>query len=318
MKVRRRALELGVFLVALGGTLVAAQAGWIDTETVRQLLPLWPVAVIAAGIALILRRTPFAIPGGVVAAALPGLLLGGVAVAMPTPGTPCGDLAQGTTTQQGTFGDSARVSLRLACGELTVTTVPGSDWRLDAATSSTGLPVVSATADSVSIASAARGSGFDGLKLGDRWTLALPTTPTIDLDARVDAGQGTFDLAGAHLGRLQLNVDAGQASLDLTGATLSRLVINANAAAVTVRLPAESDLFAEATVNVGSLKLCAPSGLGLRVHGRTAIGSATYNGLVHAGDAWETPGYSSAQYHADVTISAAIGSVDVNPQGGCK
>jgi hypothetical protein len=48
------------------------------------------------------------------------------------------------------------------------------------------------------------------------------------------------------------------------------------------------------------------------------LGSANYAGLVRNGDVWESPGYSMANHHADVTITANVGSVDINPAGGCQ
>ena len=318
MTIRRRSLNVGVFLIAAGAVMLAAQAGAIDSAFAADALRLWPLVIVAIGIGLVLRHTSLGLPGGILAAAMPGLLLGGLVVAAPEVGTPCGGPAQGTTTtRDGSFGASAAVTVRLACGELNVTTQPGSGWQLDAGDGPLGA-IISSSADRLSVTSTTRSHGFDALRAHDTWDLRLPTATTLDLDARVDAGKGTLDLAGARLGRLTVGVNAGQALIDLTGATVTHLELDANAASASVRLPAGSDLIAHATVNAGSLQVCAPAGLGLRVHATTALGAATYGGLVHAGDAWETPGYSTAPFHADVTISAAVGSVDVNPEGGCK
>jgi hypothetical protein len=45
---------------------------------------------------------------------------------------------------------------------------------------------------------------------------------------------------------------------------------------------------------------------------------ANYGNLVRAGDAWESSRYATANHHADVTIAATVGSVEINPQGGCQ
>jgi hypothetical protein len=309
---------MGVFLIAVGAVLLAAQAGVIDRQVVSDALRLWPLVLVAAGLGLILRRTPMAVPGGMVAAAMPGLLLGGLLVAAPTLGPVCGDRADGSTASRtGAFGDQAAVELRLACGELTVTTIQGSSWRLDTTGAGNGGANVDASTDRLSVGTSSRPRFGDWHPEGDAWTLRLPTATTLDIDARVDAGKGTFDLAGARLGTLRVGVNAGEARIDLTEASLARLELDVNAAKASVLLPA-GDLVAHATVNAGSLEMCAPAGLGLRVHGTTALGAANYQGLVRVGDAWETPGYSTSAYHADVTISAAVGSVDVNSEGGCK
>jgi hypothetical protein len=91
MKVNRRFLNWGVFLVAAGGVVLVAQGNSVDSEAVAQALRLWPIAVIALGVGLLLRRTRLGLPAGVLAAAMPGLLLGGLVVAAPQMVPGCGD-----------------------------------------------------------------------------------------------------------------------------------------------------------------------------------------------------------------------------------
>lgn len=329
MTVRRGFLYTGVFLLATGGVVLLAQAGTIDTEAVTRALSLWPLAVIAVGVGLILRRTRARLPGGVVAAAMPGLLLGGMIVAVPDMpdlaswSTPCGDAnaAGAVTDRQGTFAAAASVNLSLACGELIVKTAPGDSWQL-ATTDSRGDgrgdgAVVTDAADRLSIRSANRPHAFSGLDAGDTWRLSLPTGPTLDLAAEISAGKATLDLAGARLGTLRLAVNAGDASLDLAGATVSHLSVTVNAAKTTVQLPDTGDLTASLEVNAGSLLVCAPADLGLRLRGSSSLAATTYNGLIRSGDTWTSPAYATTKYHADVTVSANVGSVVVNPLGGC-
>ena len=38
----------------------------------------------------------------------------------------------------------------------------------------------------------------------------------------------------------------------------------------------------------------------------------------HDGDAWQSPGYTTAMNHADLAISTTLGSVELNPAGGCE
>ncbi len=84
MRVNRGLLYTGVFLVAIGGVLVAADAGAIDDARLADALRLWPLAVIAIGVSLVLRRSRFSLQGGMLAAALPGLVLGGAIAIAPT------------------------------------------------------------------------------------------------------------------------------------------------------------------------------------------------------------------------------------------
>jgi hypothetical protein len=325
MTVRRGFLYTGVFLLATGGVVLLAQAGAIDEAAVTAALSSWPLAVIAIGVGLILRRTRFGVPGGLVAVAIPGLLAGAMIVAVPDVpdlaawSAPCGEAnpSAAVTEREGSFGAAASVDLSLACGELVVTTGPGSTWQFAGSDGQGGGAVVSDAADRLSIRSTDRHRSFAAIALGDAWRLSLPTGTALDVAAVISAGKATLDLTGARLGTLRLDVNAGDASLDLDGATLSRLALTVNAAKATVRLPATGDLTANLGVNAGSLLVCAPADLGLRIQGGSSLATTTYVGLVRSADAWESPAYATATFHADVTVSANVGSVVVNPKGGC-
>ena len=74
------------------------------------------------------------------------------------------------------------------------------------------------------------------------------------------------------------------------------------------------------STNVGSLDLCAPSQLGLRLKSSESLASSNLSsaGLVRVGDDWQTPGYDTAANKADFTVSTSVGSLTLNPAGGCK
>ena len=323
MTVDRRLLYVGVFFIATGAILLVAQSGLVDGEDIAAALQYWPFLVIALGVGLLMRLTRFAVLGGVLAAAVAGLFLGGTIASAPNvvayTGNACNNVRPASlASQQGTFGGSASVDLRLACGEVTVTTATGDGWRLEAGNGTGNEAAVEASADRLSIASdvAERPHGF--VRGSDVWRLTIPDATTIDLRAGIDAGRGRFDLAGARLGDVRLEVNAGEARIDLTGATLDDLSMEVNGGAAAVTLPATQDLEAELAVNAGALQICAPSDLGLRISHEGVLNATTYAGLVHSGSTWQSPGYAAATHHADVTVTANVGSVDVNPEGGCK
>ncbi len=317
MTVRRGFLYLGVFLLAVGSVTLLAEAGVLERTAVLDALSYWPLAIIAIGVGLVLRRTPAAIPGGMLAAATPGLLLGAMFVAVPALPTPCTrpDGAQApAVTSQGSFGSSARVQLQLSCGDMSVTTAPGNAWRVDTHDGTSRRSTVTDTLDGLVVGADERTAHF-GLDSGAvTWDVVLPTDPALDADVEVNAGRGRIDLAGAHLDRLTASVNAGELRLDLTDASVTNLDLEINAGTASVSLPASGDL----TVNAGSLEVCVPDGMGLRLRSETAIGTTHVNGLIRRGDTWETADYATAQFHTDVSTTASIGSVDINPNGGCK
>jgi hypothetical protein len=321
MTVRRGSLYLGAFLVAAGGVTLLTSAGVLDPDRVVDVLAYWPVAVIAIGAALVLRRTSAAVPAGVIAAVTPGLLLGAMFVAVPNISTPCTGPASGgaPVTRQGTFGSTARVDLELSCGELAVTTGPGSVWSLEAANAADRAPAVTASADRLAVSSATHRVRF-GWQPGvtDDWSFVLPTGTTLDLDTTINAGRGRLDLSGARLDTLGVDVNAGDMQVDLADATVKRMDVSVNAGATTIHLPATGGFTGSLEVNAGSLQVCVPETLGLRVTSTAALGSVDVNGLTRSGDAWVTPGYLTAQSRADLAVSASVGSVDINAEGVCK
>ena len=321
MTVRRGSLYLGVFLVGAGAVTLLVAGGALDRDAVATAVgTLWPLAVIAIGVGLVLRRSPIAIPAGIVAALVPGIALGASVAAAPVVAVPCtsGNVPAGTpVTRDGVFATAATVDLSLSCGEIHVTTQPGTSWRIEArdgrdrrtdVSSDTGRLAVDTGNGSRRFGLGAGGVGVD---------VVLPTGSSLDLATEVNAGRGRLALDGARLGGLGLDVNAGDLRADLTGASLERLTVEVNAGSAGIVLPADSFEGRLAT-NAGSLALCVPDQLGLRVRSSASLGSVDTGGLVLRGSAWESPAYATAPFKADLAIDASLGSVTINPEGGCK
>ena len=136
MRVNSRLLYWGVVLVAIGGVLVAADLRAIDTSTLTEALRLWPLAVVAVGLSIVLRRTQLSLPALLLAAALPGFVVGAAFAIAPRFVGDCGSRGEATSFSgtQGTFDGPATVSIKSACASLAVKTAPGNGWQLTADT----------------------------------------------------------------------------------------------------------------------------------------------------------------------------------------
>ena len=319
MRMNRRFLYWGIFLVALGSVLVAADLRAVDTATLTDGLRLWPLAVIALGLSLVLRRTRLSVPGLLLAAALPGLVLGSVVAVAPTFVGDCGgrDQVPSVATTQGAFDGPATVSIRSGCGSLNVTTAPGSSWRLDAGSTSGRTPGVDATARSLSIDGTRRDGDF--LNWGrDSWDLTLPTSAIDDLSLVAFASQANVSLPSAQVSRLSLTVDASDVVVDASEAAIADVSAVVNVGALAIDLPGASDLVGSLRVGAGAIRVCTPAGLGLRVSSTGTAGAIRVNGLQQQGSEWQSSDYTSATHRADLGVSATFGAVDLNPIGGCK
>jgi hypothetical protein len=320
MRVNRGFLYGGIFLVAIGGVLVAAELGAVGTTTLTDALRFWPLAVVAIGLGLVLRRTQLSLSGGMLAAAVPGLVLGGAFAVAPRFAGDCGGLGQPATsaTQQGNFEGPASVSVATGCGVLTVKTSGGSAWRFDAGNTAGHIPSVRTSPQSLSIES----TGDDGwgmLSAGrNTWNLTVPTSPIDRLTLVVNAGRGDVVLPGAQIGRLSLTTNASQVVVDASEASVANLLSTVNVGFLSIHLPANSDPTGTLRVRAGDLQLCSPAGVGLRLTFSGQPRQVTIDGVRQAGAEWQSPDYESATHRASLDVNVNVGAVEINPIGGCR
>ena len=113
----------------------------------------------------------------------------------------------------------------------------------------------------------------------------------------VDAGVAVADLVGARLGVVDVELNAGHATVNLRDVReIDGIDVGLNAGILGLYLPAVSTT-GSIEANAGSIRLCAPEGVALRLHtGDSVLSSQDFGdaGLVQNGDAWETPGYDTA------------------------
>jgi hypothetical protein len=319
MRVNRRFLFWGIFLVAIGGVLVAADLGAVDTPTLTDALRLWPLAIVAIGLSLVLRRTQLSLPGLLLAAALPGLVLGSAFAVAPRFVGDCGGRGQpaSVTTTQGVFDGPATVAVKAGCGSLNLKTSPGNGWQLDAGNTTGRTPGVVSSGRSLSIdGTSDEVTFFDGGR--DASNLTLPTSQIDALSLLVFAGRAQVDLPGAAISGLALTVNAAHVALDASGASISNVSAVVNLGSLSIDLPAASDLVGSMKVGAGQLRICAPAGLGLRVTSSGTAEQVRVDGLQQRASVWQSPDFTSATHRAELRVSANFGAIEINPIGGCK
>jgi hypothetical protein len=319
MRFNRTLLYAGIFLVAIGAVVVAADQGRIDTATLIDVLRLWPLAAIAVGLGLVLRRTRISLGGGVLAAVAPGLLIGSAFAILPRFAGDCGARTEtaSTTTEHGTLGAAASVSIRSACGLLRITTAPGNAWQLVAASTAGRPPSIISTPESLSITGAR--SGWNLLGAGrDTWDLMLPSSELADLSLIVNAGRCQVRLPGAHISDVAVIGNLSDVVVDASEASIDTLSVALNMASMSLHLPAGGDLSGTLKVGGGEIQVCAPPELGLHVTSNGSGSDFTIAGLHESGSEWISANYGSAPYHAELSVTASFGAVAINPIGGCR
>jgi hypothetical protein len=101
---------------------------------------------------------------------------------------------------------------------------------------------------------------------------------------------------------------------------VSNLSVSTNVGSTSLTLDGNSSLSGSISTNVGSMNLCYPSQLGVSIRNSDSLGSGNYSsaGLIRVGDTWQTQGYAGATNKAELTVSTSVGSLTLNPAGGCK
>lgn len=316
MRIRRGLLFWGLFLIPLGAVPLLVRAGVLDPASLAGAWRLWPVILIAIGLALVAGRSQIAVVGTAVTAIILGIAAGGALSTGNVWFGLLGDCASGGNTnaqadQTGTFASPATVRLELNCGTLQFSTGSGSDWTIHADYSGPP-PIVTAAADRLEIKSP------NGARRQE-WNLKAPSELLGAVDLQANAGSGTIDLGGGNLTSLSTTINAFDLTVDAGGGTLDRIDLSANAGRARITLGSGS-VTGEMSVNAGAIDLCVPSGSQLRI---TLTDQLTFahnlddRGLVKSGGTWTRPG-GDLNSTIDLTVEGSAAAFNLDPEGGCR
>jgi hypothetical protein len=214
------------------------------------------------------------------------------------------------------------VDVELDCGELALTGFDGTGWTVAGTSDGGRAPEIQASGARLSVRSPEQSGVNLGIR-GSRWDITLPRQASLALGLSLNAGSARLDLAAMRVPRLDVSVNAGDATVDASGlveAGLLNATVNAGSLAISLPVPT-TDLRGVLSVNAGSIEVCVPDDVGLRIRiDEQALGSNNFEdrGLVPVGDTWTRPGYDETAQRIDLTASANLGSITLNPESGCE
>jgi len=316
-------------LIALGVMWLLFQAHIFSSANLIVLLRLWPIALIALGLELLIgrgsRATGLLIGAGTILLLL-ALMAAGPALGL-APSTEVKTFEQSVPLQEAT---SAQMNLDLSVGRATVQALDSDSATLiDADLSYVGIVNFNVSGNSgekfvtLSVQNDSSSQIFDflGLSLGQdqlHWNVGL--TPRIPLDLRLNGGVGdsTVNLSGLQLTRLSYNTGVGNSAITLPGSGSYAVSINGGVGDTTVTFAAGAAVKASINGGVGDLTLSLPEGAPIHLETHGGLGSvhvpATLNrvGGDDRGGVWETASYASSSDAARITISYTGGVGDLN------
>jgi hypothetical protein len=316
MRIRPGLLFWGIFFLLLGGIPLLVRAGVLDANVLADAWRLWPLLLVALGIALILGRTSAGLLGTALAAVVLGVAAGGALASGTGFIGNVGGCGPETATDQrledgGTFSGPMTASFDLDCGSLDVSTQGGSDWKVDAAYRGAA-PTLDRSDANLTLRSP---DGF-GVRR-QNWDVTLPADQAREIRIDANASSVSGRVSGAQLTDFHLSLNAGDARIDASEGSLGRIDVSANAGRV--RLRVGSDTTGSMSANAGSLELCTPPGAALRFNVQEQLTFAHNfddQGLVHNGDMWTREGAVGAPT-IDLSIQGNAANFTLDPVGGC-
>jgi hypothetical protein len=317
MRVRRGLLFWGLFLIPLGAIPLIFQAGGFDGSVLADVWRLWPLVLIAVGIALVVRRSRAALLGTAVIALTLGMFGGAVLAAAPTSFPMFGDCRPGGDTvhlqQAGTFTGSAKLNLDFRCGTLDLSATDGSGWRVDAEYAG-DVPTIEGDDASLTVRSA-RDTGHTR----DAWTIEVPAAQVDELRVTANATSASFDLGQAALNTFAADFNAGDVKIVAGSGGTAHLEFTMNAGRVrleTGRAPMTGSM----SINAGAIDLCVPDDVGLRLDVTDQLTFGTNlgsQGLTHSGTVWTRPATGGAP-SIELSIEGNAAALTLKAEGACK
>jgi hypothetical protein len=287
-----------VILIALGVVLLLNNLGVLPWDVWGDLWRLWPLALIAVGLDLVIgRRRPLVS----LLLILGVIVVGGLLVAYTGFATR-GDLTSYSLNSPLGSARSADVEIDFGMGELQVDGSAGSEalasGQLEYYANRQAPGVDLDTGERARLVIRAgdnQGFNFDwfGQSRSPRWTVHLSSRLPLSLKADLGVGNSTLDLSGVDLTNLDVNSGTGNTTV----------IFPTPDRAVTAGIDG----------GVGNLIIRIPDDAQARVSVDTGVGNVTVSSRFtkQGENVWVTDGYGSASNKLDLSVDAGVGNVEI-------
>jgi hypothetical protein len=302
----RRPLFWPVVLIGIGVIALLFNVGWLDWARVSQVLQLWPLLLIALGLAIVFRdRLPVrlaSIVGAVILLLFVAAVAGGLASIPGALSASSGPVV--TTSFSAPVGEVTKPRLDLSAGASRITVRAGSTagdlYRATVSSPSDAKPDVHLEASSETLfVSLPNRSGFHFGDSSDHRSIDLTLDDQLPWVVALSSGASTTNL-------------------DLTGLKLTSVELSTGASDVRLQLPKPSGTV-PVSVSGGAMHLVVKRPAGTPIHVVASGGASSltidgheYGGLFHEGDLFTSTDYPTASDRYSVTIESGASSTTIS------
>lgn len=234
-----------------------------------------------------------------------------------------GDLQHESQTVELGKADTARVTINMGAGELTIRggadnlmeadfTYNVADWQ----------PKVEYTIVSDQGRLEVRQPDIRRLNWSDQvrneWDLRFNDAVPLEMVINLGAGESDLELGDLNLTELDVNGGAGETRVDLSGnQSLTRLDFKMGVGSTTFDLRGDwqQDLDVDIKGGVGQTTLRLPAEIGVRVEVTSGLGDVSAVGLHRDGDAYVNDAYGESDTTLSITIQAGVGEINLEGEG---
>ena len=144
------------------------------------------------------------------------------------------------------------------------------------------------------------------------WEIRLARGVPTDLVLRMGAGEGTIDLHGAKVRRLDMEAGAGKFTVNLAGTSVTDLEVDAGVGELTLNLTGERTANLRAALNggIGDLNLVLPRKMSVRVK-VSGLGGFNSAGFRKQGDYYVNDAYGKTTHSLDITVNGGLGDLEI-------
>jgi hypothetical protein len=291
----RRGLVGATVMICLGAIFLMANFGLLAIDIWSLVLQFWPILLIAIGFDIIIgRRSILLALLGVLVVIV--ILVG--AVWFSGFNTSGSQLTAANISQSLEGASQANVQINTGVGEIHITALAA------------GADLIQGTVP--------QGSGFDIRQefsaSGEVAEYRLWQTGTTAWIFPAPRNRIRWDLQlnPETVQNLDLNLGVGQAELDFKDFSIENLQVETAIGNTYLILPAEGDCQVQVEGAIGKLTVVIPQASGVQLQASSGLGTTNVpDDYIREGSGYRSPNYDQAEYQINLTISNAIGLIEI-------